>query len=987
MKPFRLKRHKTTANRMENLIKEKVYSTVAKLEAVCYMTKEPLSFENRTHGELRKLNPGDRWGDVLDCAWFNFKGKVPEDCKGKKIVLILDVGGEGCIFDADGNPVRGITSTCAYNEYYGKPMKRVVPFKQQAEGGEIIDIWVDCGNNDLFGNVVWTGGTAPVIGFQRADIAVCDEQMRALYYDYFVLNDLRKTLNDESPRYYSILYTLLDAERALYDFLPENVAAARKILAVELNKKGGTPSLEYSAIGHAHIDLAWLWPIRETRRKTTRTFATALELMERYPDYVFGASQPQQFKWIKDEHPHLYQRIKQAVKDGRFEPQGAMWVESDTNAPSGESLIRQILYGKRFFKDEFDKDIQTLWLPDAFGYSAALPQICAKSGVKYMLTNKIHWMNKYNGYTDFPYYTFIWKGLTDDSVIVHMPPEEDYNSTAAPHSVDQGTKNYTDKGRVKNALMLFGIGDGGGGPSTYHLEYLKRMKNLDGIVPVRQESSINFFKRLDGQTSKMNTYRGELYPPVHQGTFTTQSRNKYYNNRLERLLHSAELLLSISKLTKGSSFPKDELEKIWKETLLYQFHDILPGSSINRVYKETDTAYAVLETRLLQIVDNELGKARNTVFNPTGFVRGDVIENGGKWYGVTALPLGFTLIDPQKQIAAFNNKHSESGLENNKLTVKFDKEGRLVNLKRKGSKRNAVTEAGGNILNVYTDRGDAWDFDAEYYLTPHERFKISRVNSYTDGPYSIREQHFVYGNSKFIQKVKLKHDCEYLEFENFVDWRESQKMLRAEFYANITSETAVCGIQFGNIKRTTKSNTADEAIQFEVCAQKFVQLSEGDFSVALINDCKYGYRVKENLISLNLLRSSRFPDTDADTGEHRFSYAVYTAQGENNVEKLAYQFANPLCTAQSKDNFSFASSDKNNIIIETVKPGEDEKCYVMRLYENRGQLTDSRISLNSAFTKAYLCDLLENTVKEVPVKNNTIKLSFKGFEIHTIKLV
>ena len=987
VKAEKLYRH--IPDKTEKRIKDRVYSVAAHLDAAAYRTSEPVPYQQREKGDRFVPKIGETWGKLFDCAWFNFTGVVPESCKGKKVVLILDVGGEGCVFDKEGNPVRGITTKTVELSASDWGIKRVVQFAEKAAGGERVDVWADCGNNDLFGNAPWGEvQNRPNSPFMQADIAVCDDEIRNLYYDYQILNNLIKNIDDESVKYYSALYALIGADRALKDFTPAEIAAARKILKTELDKKGETPSLEFSTVGHAHLDLAWLWPIRESKRKAARTFSTALELFERYPEYIFCASQPQQWEWMKEEHPGLYARMKKYVAAGRLIPEGCMWVEPDTNVPGGESLARQILYGKKFFKDEFGKDIEILWIPDVFGFSAALPQLCVKAGVKYLLTIKISW----NRFTVFPYHTFRWRGLSDDEIIVHMPPNGNYNGEALPGDFLWAAKNYAEKGKIQNALLTFGIGDGGGGPAPKHLEALKRMKNLAGVPPVKQESGIEFFKRLDKQADKMDVYCGEMYLENHQGTYTTQGKNKYYNRRMETLLHNAEAMFSIDGLSGGgNAFPKAEIDKIWKEVLLYQFHDILPGSSIKRVYNETAVAYKAIEAKLERYIEGLRGKKpHNAVFNPLGFEVKDIAENCGKYYSVTAAPLGYTLLEAGNEITKFNSRADGGALSNDILTAKFDKDGALVSFIRKTDGRNALRKEGGNILNVYRDRGDiyngdAWDMDHEYYLRGPERFKLTGVKTYRDGPYAVREQRFAYNKSTFTQKIKLKHGGEYLEFENTVDWQEEKKMLRAEFYADADSGFVKCGIQFGHIMRTTKQNTPADFMQYEICAHRYAQLSEGNFNVALMSDCKYGYRAKGSLISLNLLRSPEYPAAE-HMGEHTFRYALYAGEGAGDVERQSYAFINGLYTVYADKGFSLASADKENIMIETVKPAEDGKGGIIRLYENRGQKTAAKLTLNKSIKKAYLCDLTENVIKELPIKDGAVILNFKSFEIHTVKI-
>ena len=376
-----------------------LYTPVAELGVTAWVTPEPVPFAKRTQGKKMTLKPGEKWGDLFDCAWFRFTGSVPKSAAGRKVVLLLDVNGEMLAVDKNGDPALGLTCVAStYDFSLGMPGKRVYPVAERAKGGEKIDLWADAGCNDLFGKLMGDGKLA------EAQIAICNVELRALYYDFEVLHELMTLLPETSARQQQILRVLSDASSALTTCDEAEVRRARKILAPELAKQGGDPSLSISAIGHAHIDLGWLWPVRETIRKGARTFATVLALMEKYPDYIFGQSQPQLYQWMKDHYPSLYRRIKRRVADGRWEAQGAMWVEADTNLAGGEALVRQVLYGKRFFRKEFGVEVDNLWLPDVFGYTGALPQILAKSGVPYFMTQKLSW----DIYNTYPHHTFIW---------------------------------------------------------------------------------------------------------------------------------------------------------------------------------------------------------------------------------------------------------------------------------------------------------------------------------------------------------------------------------------------------------------------------------------------------------------------------------------------------------------------------------------------------------------------------------------------------
>ncbi|MGE5224610.1 MAG: alpha-mannosidase, partial [Omnitrophica WOR_2 bacterium] len=468
-------------------IEKAIYTVVAPLSITAWRTTEPVPYSQRKIGKKLDLNIGDRWGDLFDSAWFHFTGKIPSSAKGQPVVLLLDVNGEMLVVDQEGAPLRGLTNVASTYDYsLGLPGKRVLPITSQAQEFEIIDIWADAGANDLFGNLSQNG----VI--REASIAICHEHVRSLYYDFEFLLDFLKVLPPDSVRFAQILRALNDARWALASgYTDETVSQARQPLKAMLDKRGGDASLVISAAGHAHIDLAWLWPLRESKRKLARTYATVLANMEKYPHYIFGASQPQLFQWMKESYPALYERVRQRVQEGRFEPQGAMWVEADTNLSGGEALVRQLLLGKRFFQQEFGVDMHYLWLPDVFGYSAALPQILKKAGVDFFMTQKLSW----NQINHFPLYSFHWTGIDGTRILAHMLPEETYNSPAAPRSVVKIEKNYAQKDVSDRCLMLFGIGDGGGGPGEEHLERLSRLKNLAGLSPVIQEPARNFFEQ------------------------------------------------------------------------------------------------------------------------------------------------------------------------------------------------------------------------------------------------------------------------------------------------------------------------------------------------------------------------------------------------------------------------------------------------------------------------------------------------------------
>ncbi|MBN1642390.1 MAG: alpha-mannosidase [Anaerolineae bacterium] len=997
-------------------IGEMIYYPLAPLEIEAWCTAEPLPFEDRFEGTHRSFRTGDKWGGLFDCAWFRFTGTVPARGAGRKIVLLLDVNGEMCVVDDDGTPLRGLTTMASgYDFRLGSPGKRVLQFLTRAVGGERVDVWADAGCNDLFGNLQGNGTIA------QAEIAVCDDEVYALYHDYEVLLDCLEVLPADSARYEQIATALSDAVHVLLGPQEERVDLARQALAPMLARRGGDPSLRISAIGHAHIDLAWLWPIRETIRKGARTFATALELMNRYPEYVFGASQAQLFLWMKEHYPSLYARIQARVRDGRLEVQGAMWVEADTNVSGGEALARQVLYGKRFFRQEFGVDIDYLWLPDVFGYSAALPQILRHGGVRYFLTQKISW----NQINPFPHHSFHWQGIDGSQVLAHMYPEDTYNSPAAPRSLHKIETNYRDKGVSTHALMVFGIGDGGGGPGEEHLERLRRIADLAGFPPVQQEPVAAFLPAWASEANRFATWVGELYLERHQGTLTTEARNKWYNRRLELSLRDWEWIASIAQLECGRPYPGERLLDTWREVLLYQFHDILPGSSIKRVYDESvaryEELYAEVEeaiaengATLEEAIDTSAMHEPLVVHNTISWERVEWVRSGDRWLRVRAPSMGYTTVDASDVSGAVPEVVATAeSLENDVLRVRFAEDGSILSVYDKELDREAIAgEQRANRLVVYADLGDAWDFAMDYAASEPRQMTLVSATPQVDGPRAVLTHVYRLGCSELVQNVSLVAGSRRIEFETHVRWREPATMLRTSFPVAVHAEAATYEIQYGHLQRPTHCNTTWDLARDEVVGHKWVDLSQGDYGVALLNDSKYGHRVKGNVLDLNLLRSAYYPGprlvTDEDVApgaphegytdqcDHEFTYALYPHPGDamaGGVVRAGYALNVPLrvlpATAHGGSlphETSLIAVDAPNVVVEAVKRAEDGDDLIVRLYECAHAGAKAAVRLGFSVSAAAEVNLMEEDPHPVVVDDGIVRLSFRPFEIKTLRL-
>ncbi|HEY4470851.1 MAG TPA: glycoside hydrolase family 38 C-terminal domain-containing protein [Stellaceae bacterium] len=985
---------------IEQAIKAAVYTPIAELRASVWVTPEPVPFADRQQGRKLALRPGQRWSKAaFDCAWFHFTGTAPAAAAGKEIVLLIDLSGEGCVVDEEGRPVLGLTSiSSGFSRELGEPGKRVVPFRPAAAGGEAVDLWVEAGANDLFG-VRRNNGV-----LQEAAIAIRNPELHALHYDFEVLHALLRQLPEDSGRAVQLRRALQKAGALLRNFTEEETAAARAVLRPELARRNKAAPLMVWAVGHAHMDLAWLWPIRETIRKCGRTFATALAMLEHYPDYIFGASQPQQYAWVKEHYPSLYQGIKQRVAEGRWEVQGAMWVESDINVPSGESLIRQILYGKRFFRDEFGKEPMCLWQPDVFGYSGSLPQLLVKSGVRHFMTQKLSW----NWVTRHPHHTFLWQGIDGSAVLAHMPPEDTYNSSASPAALAKAAQHFIDKDVSDSCLMLFGIGDGGGGPGEEHLERLAREKDLDGLPPVVQRPAEEFFRHIEADSERYATWAGELYLERHQGTYTTQGRSKRYNRQLELALRELEFAAAVAAEVAGADYPHAALERIWKEVLLYQFHDILPGSSITRVYDEALARYAVLTREVAELtsaadaalcrrIGRTAAKRPAVIVNSLSWDRSEWLKLDGRWMKASVPSLGYAAIDATAETLFDAPKVSESLLENEKLRLAFDRTGAITSCFDKEAGREALAPGTlGNVLAVYQDDGDAWDIPMNYRERAPQRPKLKSVEIVRDGPRVALCHTYRIGKSTLRQEVVLLAGSRRIDFVTSVDWHEAGKMLRTSFVPSVSAREAVCDIQFGSIRRPTHTNTPADWAKFEICAHKWIDLSDRGYGVALLNDSKYGHRVQGNVLDLNLLRSPGHPDPIADRGEHRFTYSLYPHAGDHvagGVVRAGYELNMPLRVLDGAPadgplapSASWFRVDTPGIVIETVKQAEDGSGFIVRLYEAAGASSHTELRCGFAIAEAAETNLIEEDAVPLEVSGGGLPLDFRPFEIRTLRL-
>lgn len=791
------------------------------------------------------------------------------------------------------------------------------------------------------------------------------------------------------------------------EFFERSVIAAKETFKREYYDK--VPAAEASAVcvGHSHIDVGWLWTAQKAREKAVRTFTTAAALMKKYPEYTFFASQPVLYKYVRETAPALFAEIAARIREGRWEAEGAMWLEADVNIPSGESLIRQILFGKRFLKETFGKDSRILWLPDDFGFPASLPQIMKLCGVDTLCTQKL----TLNDTNKMPHDLFFWKGIDSSSVFCYFLTAQDvpladggggrrayttYSSTVTPRQILGAWKGFADKEISSEVLIAYGFGDGGGGPNEEQLLTLRRTEKGVYGLPRTACGSVEKFlqeRREEAECSdRAAVWSGEMYFEFHRGVYTSVARNKQGNFAAETALHDAEWLATMAWAIADFCYPQKELNDCWEKVLEYQFHDVLPGTAIKEVYEETDKGYALVMSALRKIKENaakavvKKAGVKTLTFNPAPFAA----ENGKiPPYGYVA---GAAKPVCEKTVCG------DDFMENDRLRVSFDGNGEIVSIIDKRARRDLVIAGGrANRLALYEDIPnvfDAWEIRAYYR---EKRYGIGRAERFTPVEVAGRKGFEVvrrYRNSVIRQKITLADGSARIDFDTEIDWHEKHTLLKAEFDVAVNAQRSAAEIQFGFVERQIDRNTSWESAKFEVCAHKYFDLSEGDYGAALLCGAKYGYGAEENKMTISLLRGPQHPYKDADEGLHRFTYCFYPHEGDSirsDVVRQAYLLADPPfvyggAAEKSGESYCFLRCDEEKIVIETVKRSEDEKGVIIRAYESGNGRKRAVFSLGFAFSRAALCDALENEIETLESKGGAFVYTFRPFEIATFKI-
>ena len=1059
---IREKRAVATARRLESLTEFETHEleTIEYYKTDSFLEPGELPFEEFEPCEVgfrwernRQTVPDDRRGadvDVTDVdalpdalavgesVWFRLQFAIPESMAGRRVTLRFvaeplrgpDIGlgtpRVECLCYRDGEPWQ------AFDDGHTD-----LVLTEEAEGGETFDLLVEAGTTTLWGQL-----DVDEFVLDAAELYATRPTVVDLNRNFSILNELRTEIPEESVNRGKILRALSEASHAFSfetDDETEMERTAAEALAIldecKSDLRSELTGYELLAVGHAHIDLAWLWPWSETVRKGARSFSNVLKIMEEYPEFTFLQSQPHLYELIRNRYPDVFEGIQDAVKEGSWEPVGALWVESDINNVGGEALARQYLLGKRYFREEFDVDPKITFIPDVFGYSGGLPGISQAADCPYFFTQKMSW----NEHNDLPYSTFHWEGIDGSTVLSHFPPCDTYNGEMTVEQVRKSVTNHDESDRLDESVYLYGWGDGGGGPTRKMLERREVVNEIGSLPDITIGSLDDYFDRLAERDVDLPTWRGELYLEKHRATLTTQAKTKRNNRKGEFALREAELWSSLAlalDADDGFEYAHEGIERAWKVLLFNQFHDILPGSSVTDVYADADRDYAqvfettdaVLETALNALVSPADRSDRIAVTNSLGWTRSPVVSvdaaavNVPDGEGLVAVggdgertpvqriddeeaylfetpdipALGVSTVALETACGEVDSAldASQTHLENALIRVDLHEDGTISAYDRE-TDRPLFDGVGNRIVN-YRDHpagSDAWDLEGDIYETGEDLPAPTDVEVVETGPVraTVRQTR-EFSDSVLVQEISIKRDSKRIDFDTEVDWREEEQFLKVHFPADVHTNEATYDTHFGHIERPTHDNTSWDVARFEEPHQQWVDVSDHDYGVSVLNDCKYGVHVDETDVSLSLLRAPNYPDPDADRGTHEFTYAVYPHEGDlqtGGVIEEGYDLNAPVQAVPVDEAVEYApvDVDERGVVVESIKRAEDdENALVIRVYEAWGRETEARISFDLPVESAAETNLIEDHEADLPVADGAVALDLDSFDIRTVRL-
>lgn len=973
---------------------------------------------------------GDRWkAGYHDTRYFEASITVPDYLAGKKVYLDVDFGGEA-IIRINGEIVGAVSS----RENSGWVGRSEILFKEKFKGGEKLDIQIECAIDTaaFCAFNVYEGKQFMEYQMLKSEIVAVDEATESYWFDITTAHQAYLCCDDEyiKPR----LFIAIDESVHQLDFDMGGDAFRKSVPAAVTKLWELVEKIEYSTPGevlmggHSHLDVAWLWTVREITRKTARTFSNNLALMDNYPDFKFTQSQAVLYDFMKKHYPDIYERVKEKIKNGQWEIVGNAWVEADTNIASGEALIRQLLYGREFFKTEFGVDSDVYWLPDCFGFTWALPQIIKRSGMKYFLTSKL----QYNDTNEFPISVFRWKAHSGDEVLAYMQKVH-YQGDYDPDYVRRARNSNRQNNVVDTSFGMFGYGDGGGGCTYQMIEQGKRIEKLPGLPKSRNAHVADFFTEVEKVADKLPVWDGEMYYENHRGTFTSQAFVKKNNRQGEYLMREVELLTLLA----GNGYPKEEIERLWKLLLTNQFHDILPGTSIHEVfevcreeYKEMHECGNKLISNAKATLESKINPEKDSVivwnmltWAVTGIVRAEipfkatsVADKNGNSLPCTVTEsdngyiiefiakdvpaLGYGIYSLGEEKAEFDCvKATANVLENEYIRVELDENGLLDKVYDKENDRQILTGKG-NLMTISMDKPiveSAWNMEFDYQMKQWELINADSIEVVESTPLrGVVRVVRSFNKSMITQDIILEKGKRTVDFDTTVDWWEKEKVLKSAFPVNIRSRNASCEIAHGAAEYPTHYNTSYDQAKFEFCAHKWADLSEGGYGVSILNDCKYGYNVHDNIMKITLMRAPNNPDATGDEGISTFRYSLYPHAGawrEADTVKLGFNENIRLEAGFIKGNggndtgHSFGKISGDNVILDAVKLAQDGNGIIVRVYEAETRHCKAEMEFDFDYSKVIECNMMECDEQEIPCDGKKISFTLNPHEVKTFRLV
>jgi alpha-mannosidase len=999
-------------------LQKQLWVDLQPLDVTFALYDDDCSFADRERLNYKSIKTGTEWANKPWLrGWFCLQGKVPDIPPGSEAAMKIDFAGQGLIYDKNGIALESLTQLSVFDPDFKREAHRI-----DEKPGQKVERWIDTCCMNLMGvsacvipDPDWPRYGHCTSSLNKAHIGIFRRDIWHLMAEIYFLQDLYHALPEGSRRARLILNCINKAINT-YEDDSKNCTKARGILQTVLKQPANKSALRLDTIGHAHLDTAWLWPVRVGEDKAVQTFANQVRNINENPTFCFGASQPQHYEFVRNRQPELFERVKKAVADNRWELQGGMWVESDCNMPGGESLIRQYLQGQRFYREHFGKTVTNSWLPDVFGYNGNLPQIMLHCGCTRFLTQKLCW-NSMGGCTTFPFFTFRWKGVDGSEVLAHFPPANTYGGASKPQEIINAEYRYNEAHICESGISLIGIGDGGGGPADEHLKAVELMTDCEGAPRVNYRFATEAFDSLETHWDELPTWRGELYLETHRGTLTAQARVKKRNRRLERQLQYVEQLLTLASLDK-----RNKMRDLWRDLLRNQFHDILPGSSIHQVYLDSHQEYDAIEKQLdnfQEIAFSQIGKNEIDSFGlynpapcdvtkrislPEGWqaaVGNEILAcNDGNVLVQIPAHCSCTLHKTLPENIPEKSSETEPVLENEFVSYRIDtKNGCIINAFDKRLQRTFITDKNpGNLIELFIDQPNnfpAWDIDTFYENmlcdTAHLESFVMLGNAPTGSAIRLK---FRIGKSSIEQTLFLDADSPRLDFETHINWLERDRVLRVRFPFELAPITHCrADIPYAYNERVMHRNLPGDSAQFEFSAQRYCDISEDAFGVALINDCKYGHSVLGNTLGITLLTGSQAPDPDADLGRHELIYSIFPHSG--------WQTGNPVWDeAEGCNTKFFAAVDTNlpeltapvNLTAEGIRlcawkqHEDDSEVILIRLVEIDGRNNSGSMTFDPAFTQITPCNGIEDPIGESLKISGSIELTFRPFEIRSYLL-